>query len=64
MKEITISPLEAGQRFDKYLVKCLPNATKSFLYKIIAKKILHETAKSRGQVKSWQEGDVIQMFCR
>ena len=38
MKEITISPLEAGQRFDKYLVKCLPNATKSFLYKMLRKK--------------------------
>ena len=38
MKEITISSLEAGQRFDKYLVKCLPNATKSFLYKMLRKK--------------------------
>ena len=41
VKEITISSLEAGQRFDKYLVKCLPNATKSFLYKMLRKKILH-----------------------
>lgn len=50
MKEITISSLEAGQRFDKYLVKCLPNATKSFLYKMLRKKKYYiEPQKSRGQ---------------
>lgn len=50
MKEITISSLEAGQRFDKYLVKCLPNATKSFFIQNAAqKKYYIEPQKSRGQ---------------
>ena len=66
MKEITISPLEAGQRFDKYLVKCLPNATKSFLYKMLRKKKYYiEPQKKQRAVKKLAAGDVIQMFfCR
>ena len=38
MKEFIISHQEEGQRFDKYLVKCLPKAQKSFLYKMLRKK--------------------------
>ena len=49
MKEITISSLEAGQRFDKYLVKCLPNATKSFIQNAAQKKYYIELQKSGGQ---------------
>ena len=38
MKEFTIGKNEAGQRFDKYLAKLLPNAPKSFIYKMLRKK--------------------------
>ena len=62
MKEITISPLEAGQRFDKYLVKCLPNATKSFLYKMLRKKNITLNRKKAEGSEKLAAGDVIQMF--
>lgn len=64
MKEITISPLEAGQRFDKYLVKCLPNATKSFLYKMLRKKNITLNRKKQRAVKSWQQAMLSKCFCR
>ncbi len=38
MKEFTIGKNESGQRFDKYLAKLLPNAPKSFIYKMLRKK--------------------------
>ena len=38
MKEIRITSREAGQRLDKYLVRYLPGAGKSFLYKMMRKK--------------------------
>ena len=38
MKEFTIGGLNAGQRFDKYLTKLLPGASKSFIYKMLRKK--------------------------
>lgn len=62
MKEITISSLEAGQRFDKYLVKCLPNATKSFLYKMLRKKNITLNHKKAEGSEKLAAGDVIQMF--
>ena len=38
MKEFTITSVEEGQRFDKYLIKLLPEAGKSFIYKMLRKK--------------------------
>ena len=38
MKEYIIKNNEAGQRFDKYLKKILPNASSSFIYKMLRKK--------------------------
>lgn len=40
MKEIVITSMEAGQRMDKLLGKYLKEAPKSFLYKMLRKKIL------------------------
>ena len=40
MKEFRIKKNEAGQRFDKYLGKLLPGAPKSFLYRMLRKKII------------------------
>lgn len=38
MQEFQIGPQEAGQRFDKYLKKLLPEASSGFLYKMLRKK--------------------------
>ena len=38
MKEFIIQKNEENQRFDKYLKKLLPNASTSFLYKMMRKK--------------------------
>ena len=38
MRELTIRTNEAGQRLDKFLVKYMPLAPKSFFYKMMRKK--------------------------
>lgn len=38
MREVTIGPNEAGQRFDKFLKKYLKEAGSGFLYKMLRKK--------------------------
>ena len=38
MKSFDIKENEAGQRFDKYLRKLLPDAPGSFIYKMLRKK--------------------------
>ena len=38
MQSIIIGPNQAGQRFDKFLHKYLPQAQTSFLYKMLRKK--------------------------
>ena len=65
MKEITISPFEAGQRFDKYLVKNVcPMPPKVFYAKCCAKNITLNRKKGEGSEKL-AAGDVIKMFfCR
>ena len=41
MQEIIAAANEAGQRLDKMLAKYLNEAPKSFLYKMLRKKILY-----------------------
>lgn len=62
MKEFVINELEAGQRFDKYLVKRLPNASKSFLYKMLRKKNITLNKKKADGSEKIQAGDCIQIF--
>lgn len=62
MKEITITQLEAGQRFDKYLVKCLPNASKSFIYKMLRKKNITLNKKKADGSEKINTGDQICLF--
>lgn len=62
MKEITVSRLEAGQRFDKYLIKCLPNAGKSFLYKMMRKKNITLNGKKADGSEKINSGDQIRLF--
>ena len=62
MKEFIIQKNEENQRFDKYLKKLLPNATTSFLYKMMRKKnIVINKKKATGNEKL-VAGDVISLF--
>lgn len=62
MKEFIIQKNEENQRFDKYLKKLLPNATTSFLYKMMRKKnIVINKKKVEGNEKL-KEGDVVSIF--
>lgn len=62
MKEFIIQKNEENQRFDKYLKKLLPNATTSFLYKMMRKKnIVINKKKAEGNEKL-VAGDVISIF--
>ena len=50
MRTFTIGSNEAGQRFDKYLHKLLPEAGNSFLYKMLRKKnITLNNSKAEGR---------------
>jgi len=62
MKEFIIQKNEENQRFDKYLKKLLPNATTSFLYKMMRKKnIVINNKKATGNEKL-ATGDVIHIY--
>ena len=62
MKEIIIDNIDAGQRLDKYLSKLLPEAGKSFIYKMLRKKnIVLNNKKSDGSEKI-ANGDIIKIF--
>ncbi len=62
MRQISIRPKEAGQRFDKYLGKYLKKAPKSFLYKMLRKKnITLNGKKATGQEKLCA-GDTVKLF--
>ena len=46
MKKFIAGKNEAGQRFDKYLKKILPNASTGFIYKMLRKRQTATTKKS------------------
>ena len=62
MKELIVNSLEAGQRFDKYLVKFMPNASKSFLYKMLRKKNILLNGKKADGSEKIAEGDSVKVF--
>lgn len=62
MREITIGANEAGQRFDKFLGKYLPNAPKSFFYKMLRKKNITRNGKKCEGSELLAEGDLIRFF--
>ncbi len=62
MKQFTIRPNEAGQRFDKYLSKLLKEAPKSFLYKMLRKKNITLNNKKATGSEKLKEGDEIRIF--
>lgn len=62
MRTFTIGPNEAGQRFDKYLHKLLPQAGSSFLYKMLRKKnITLNDGKAEGR-EMLNAGDHVKIF--
>lgn len=62
MRTFTIGPNEAGQRFDKYLHKLLPEAGNSFLYKMLRKKnITLNNSKAEGR-EMLNPGDTVKLF--
>jgi 23S rRNA pseudouridine955/2504/2580 synthase len=62
MKEFTIRPNEENQRFDKYLKKLLPNATISFLYKMLRKKNITLNGKKAEGNELTKSGDKVAVF--
>lgn len=62
MKEFVINKKESNQRADKYLMRLMPNATKSFLYKMMRKKnIVLNDHKMQGN-EVLQQNDVIKVW--
>ena len=62
MKEIIVTPRDAGQRLDKLLGKYLKEAPKSFLYKMLRKKNITLNGKKADGSEKLQEQDVIKIF--
>lgn len=62
MKELVVTHQEEGQRFDKYLVKVLPNASKGFLYKMLRKKNITLNGKKADGTEKIHADDVICVY--
>jgi len=62
MQELRIGPNEAGQRFDKYLKKALPNAHSGLLYKQMRAKNLTLNGKKATGSEILREGDLVRCF--
>lgn len=61
-KEFQINTNEAGQRLDKYLAKLLPQAGKSFLYKMLRKKNITVNGKKAEGGTHLAVGDRVNVF--
>jgi 23S rRNA pseudouridine955/2504/2580 synthase len=62
MKEIVVSPNEAGQRMDKLLAKVLNQCSKSFIYKMLRKKNIKLNQKKASGSELLAVGDTVQIF--
>lgn len=62
MYQRTISETEAGQRFDKYLRKLLPEAGSSFLYKMLRKKNIVLNGKKADGGEKLVSGDIVDVY--
>ncbi|MDO5403812.1 MAG: RluA family pseudouridine synthase [Eubacteriales bacterium] len=62
MKEVIISNLEAGQRFDRFLDKYLSGAGKGFIYKMLRKKNITLNNKKADGSEKIREGDLVKIF--
>ncbi len=62
MQEQIVTTLEAGQRLDKYLHRLLPEATTSFLYKMLRKKNITLNGRKAAGGEIVAEKDAIRLF--
>ncbi len=62
MKTLDIKETDAGQRLDKFLVRVLPGAGKSFLYKMLRKKNITLNGKKAEGNETVLEGDRVEVF--
>lgn len=62
MQSVTVGNNQAGQRLDKFLHKCLPNAGSSFLYKMLRKKNITLNGKKAEGKEMLSVGDEIKFF--
>lgn len=62
MQSFTIGKNEAGQRFDKFLIKYFPEASKSFLYKMLRKKNITLNGKKAEGNEFLAAGDTVESF--
>ncbi len=62
MYQATITEREAGQRFDKYLQRILPNAGSGFLYKMLRKKNIILNDKKADGSEKLVVGDYVKVF--
>lgn len=62
MQSITVPESEAGRRIDKYLMKYLDAAPKSFIYKAFRKKNIKLCGKRAAGDELLKKGDLIELF--
>lgn len=62
MYQKTVTERDAGQRFDKYLHKLLPEAGSSFLYKMLRKKNIVLNDKKADGSEKIASGDVVSIY--
>lgn len=62
MYQAIITDREAGQRFDKYLHRILPNAGSGFLYKMLRKKNITLNDKKSDGSEKVAAGDCVKIF--
>jgi len=62
MQIVTVNANQSGQRLDKLLHKCLPNAGTGFLYKMLRKKNITLNDKKAEGKELLQVGDVIKFY--
>lgn len=62
MYQVIITNREAGQRFDKYLHRILPNAGSGFLYKMLRKKNITLNDRKADGSEKVTEGDCVKIF--
>ena len=62
MREVIISEREEGQRLDRYLEKYMPNAPKSFFYKMMRKKNITLNGKKCTGAEKLEQGDLVRLF--
>ena len=62
MKEIRIGENESGQRLDKFLLKYMSRAPKSFIYKMLRKKNITLNGKKAQGNEQHRQGDAVKLF--